>query len=386
MVGAMTASIAVVGGVPRAPGVREGGAGRRGRVRVGAGVRRCGREGVRTWATTKDLASTSTVPPLVRSGEGQESLQARFERMIRKAQDEICAGIAAADGQATFMEESWTREDGGGGVSRVLQDGAVFEKAGVNVSVVYGSMSREAVAAATGSEPNSTAPKGPPKADEPKVPFFAAGISSVMHPKNPHAPTMHFNYRYFETSDPTGQVAGHWFGGGQDLSPAYLYEDDVKHFHGSLKGVCDKHDPAFYPKFKAWADEYFYIAHREETRGVGGIFFDNLNDRDPDALFAFCEDLASTVCDAYVPIIEKRKGQAFTQAEQDWQRLRRGRYVEFNLVYDRGTTFGLKTGGRVESILMSMPLHTRWEYCQEPAPGSPEADLIDACRSPRTWC
>jgi len=197
---------------------------------------------------------------------------------------------------------------------------------------------------------------------------------------------MHFNYRYFETSDPTGQVAGHWFGGGQDLSPAYLYEEDVKHFHGSLKQVCDRHDREFYPRFKAWADEYFYIAHREETRGVGGIFFDNLNDRDPDALFAFCEDLASTVCDAYVPLVEKRKDQAFTEEEQEWQRLRRGRYVEFNLVYDRGTTFGLKTGGRVESILMSMPLHTRWEYCQEPAPDSPEADLLDACRSPRTWC
>ena len=220
------------------------------------------------------------------------------------------------------------------------------------------------------------------------VPFFAAGISSVMHPHNPMAPTMHFNYRYFETDAPAGVEGAPrawWFGGGTDLTPSYLFKEDVSHFHGTYKKVCDDHDSAFYPKFKAWCDDYFLIKHRGERRGLGGVFFDDMNDRDPDKLLAFATDCAAAVVPAYVPLVSKHKDDKFTPQQKEWQQLRRGRYVEFNLVYDRGTTFGLKTGGRIESILMSLPLTARWEYDQHPAPGSPEADLLDACKNPRAW-
>lgn len=202
---------------------------------------------------------------------------------------------------------------------------------------------------------------------------------------NPDAPTMHFNYRYFETEEWNGVPGQWWFGGGTDITPAYVYEEDMRHFHGAYKRVCDAHDPAFYPRFKAWCDDYFLITHRGERRGLGGIFFDDLNDRPADELLAFATDAVGTVTDAYCPLVLKRKDQAFTQDEYRWQQIRRSRYCEFNLVYDRGTTFGLKTGGRIESILMSMPLTARWEYDAEPAPGTREAELIDCCRNPRTW-
>ena len=307
-----------------------------------------------------------------------DGMRERFEEMIRKAQNDICAAVEEVDG-GKFHEDSWTRPGGGGGISRVLQGGNVWEKAGVNVSVVYGSMPPDAYRAATGGSGNKVTEA---------VPFFAAGISSVMHPWNPMAPTMHFNYRYFETQPPAGMderdaPRAWWFGGGTDITPSYLFEEDMKHFHGTYKAVCDKHDPEYYPEFKKWCDEYFQIKHRGETRGLGGIFFDDQNNKSKDEHFAFSTDCANAVVESYVPLVAKHKDDPYTAAEKEWQQLRRGRYVEFNLVYDRGTTFGLKTGGRIESVLMSLPLTCRFEYCHEPEEGSREADIMDAFRNPR---
>ena len=213
-----------------------------------------------------------------------------------------------------------------------------------------------------------------------RVPFFACGLSSVMHPRNPFAPTMHFNYRYFETDG-----GAWWFGGGTDITPSYLNEEDMKHFHGTYKDVCDKHDQNYYAKFKKWADDYFYIKHRGETRGLGGIFFDDQCDKDPEEHFAFSKEAVNSVVKAYVPIVAKHKDDPFTTEQKEWQLMRRGRYVEFNLVYDRGTVFGLKTGGRIESILMSLPETARWEYNHSPKDGTPEAEIMDAFKNPREW-
>ena len=327
---------------------------------------------------TKKETEVEMPESLVRDEDGPDGnypMRRKMEQMLREAQISITESIEKIDGGAKFHEDAWLRAEGGGGRSRVLADGKVWEKAGVNLSVVYGSMAPQALAAATERSGNRPEP-GP----DGKVPFFAAGLSCVMHPRNPKCPTMHFNYRYFETD---GGIW--WFGGGQDITPAYVNEDDMKHFHGSLKEVCDKHDPEYYPKFKKWADEYFKIQHRGETRGLGGIFFDDLDDRDPDEIFEFVKDLSNNVVNAYGPIIEKHKDDEFTQKEKEWQLMRRGRYVEFNLVYDRGTIFGLKTGGRIESILMSLPETARWEYDNQPEPGTPEADFIDATKNPREW-
>ncbi|XP_010260773.1 PREDICTED: coproporphyrinogen-III oxidase 1, chloroplastic [Nelumbo nucifera] len=313
------------------------------------------------------------------SSSPASSVRARFEKMIRDVQDSVCAALEAADGGAKFKEDVWSRPGGGGGISRVLQDGAVFEKAGVNVSVVYGVMPPEAYRAARGE--NSAEKPGP-------VPFFAAGISSVLHPKNPFAPTLHFNYRYFETDAPKdvpGAPRQWWFGGGTDLTPSYIFEDDVKHFHTVQKSACDKFDPTFYPRFKKWCDDYFFIKHRGERRGLGGIFFDDLNDYNQEMLLSFATECANSVIPAYIPIIERRKDTPFTEQHKAWQQLRRGRYVEFNLVYDRGTTFGLKTGGRIESILVSLPLTARWEYDHKPEEGTEEWKLLDACINPKEW-
>ena len=246
----------------------------------------------------------------------------------------------------------------------------------VNLSVVYGSMPRQALHSAT--ERGVDRAKGVAPGE--RVPFFACGLSSVMYPKNPFAPTMHFNYRYFETD---GGVW--WFGGGTDITPSYVNEDDMKHFHGTYKEICDKHDPTYYKEFKGWADRYFLIKHRNETRGLGGIFFDDQNNKDPDEHFAFSEECVNSVIKAYGPIVEKHKDDDFTEQNKEWQLMRRGRYVEFNLVYDRGTVFGLKTGGRIESIFMSLPETARWEYNHVPKAGSPEADFIDACQNSREW-
>jgi coproporphyrinogen III oxidase len=308
---------------------------------------------------------------------GNYPMRSKFEKMCREAQISITEAIEKIDGSGkSFQEDCWTRENGGGGISRVFTDGKVFEKAGVNLSVVYGSMPPEALKAATERGVDRAAGMAPGE----RVPFFACGLSSVMHPKNPACPTMHFNYRYFETD---GGVW--WFGGGTDITPCYIDEDDMKHFHGTYKEVCDKHDPDYYKEFKAWADRYFVIAHRNETRGLGGIFFDDQNNKDPEEHFAFSKDALNSVIAAYGPIIENHKNDEFTQQQKEWQLMRRGRYVEFNLVYDRGTVFGLKTGGRIESILMSLPETARWEYNHIPEPGSKEAEFIEACKHPREW-
>ncbi|MCO5595021.1 hypothetical protein L7F22_049058 [Adiantum nelumboides] len=314
------------------------------------------------------------------SADAPSSMRAKFETMIRKAQDEICAAVEAVDG-SSFREDAWVRPGGGGGISRVLQDGKVWEKAGVNVSVVYGTMPPEAYRAATSTS-------GAPLNKAGRVPFFASGISSVMHPKNPFAPTVHFNYRYFETDAPegfSGAPRAWWFGGGTDLTPSYLFDEDAKHFHQVQKEACDKFDPEFHPRFKKWCDDYFLIKHRGERRGIGGIFFDDLNDRDPDEIFAFATECANSVIPAYIPLINKRKDTPFNPEHKAWQQIRRGRYVEFNLVYDRGTTFGLRTGGRIESILMSLPLTARWEYDHCPQEGTEEWKLLDACKNPKDW-
>lgn len=301
-------------------------------------------------------------------------MRQKMVAMVKEAQDAICEGLSAVDG-GTFHEDTWDREGGGGGRSRVLQDSHVFEKAGVNVSEVYGVLPPEAVKSMGG---------GRKLDDDMELNFFATGVSLVVHPKNPMAPTIHMNVRYFERGL-EGQPAAWWFGGGIDLTPSYLFEEDAIHFHQTMKNVCDAHDEAYYPKFKQWCDDYFHIKHRQEARGLGGIFFDDLNDREPERLFAFTKDVAGAFLPSYIPIVERRKDMDFTQSQKEWQLMRRGRYVEFNLVYDRGTVFGLKTGGRIESILMSLPLNARWEYDHHPAPDSEEARLLAVLKQPKNW-
>ena len=293
--------------------------------------------------------------------------------MVYRIQDLICADLSTLD-DSNFREDVWSRKEGGGGRSRVFSGGKVFEKAGVNVSVVYGTLETEAAKAMGGGK----------KSSDNDLDFFATGISLVLHPHNPMAPSVHANYRYFERGD--GQSDGSWwFGGGADLTPSYLFEEDIRHFHSVLKASCDRHEVASYSKFKAWCDEYFFIPHRGECRGVGGIFFDDLNQKDRQSCFDFVEDCASSFLDSYMPIVKKRKEMPFTEKNKQWQQLRRGRYVEFNLVYDRGTTFGLRTNGRIESILMSLPLTARWEYCHEVEPGSREDDLMSVVKNPVEW-
>ncbi len=300
-----------------------------------------------------------------------EAFRERMVDMVHEVQDEICDAVAALDG-TDFRADNWERDGGGGGRSRVIQDGNVFEKAGVNVSVVYGELSPEAAREMGGGQ------------NIEDLSFFATGVSLVIHPHNPFAPTAHANYRYFERGD--GSEAGSWwYGGGADLTPTYLDEDDARHFHKTLKDVCDDHHPDYYDRFKRWCDEYFYIKHRGECRGVGGIFFDNLHELGHEEGFQFVSDCAHSFVDGYIPIVEKHIDDEFTQAHKDWQQIRRGRYVEFNLVYDRGTKFGLRTAGRIESILMSLPLTARWEYNHQPDPDTPEGQMIDVLKNPRSW-
>jgi len=304
-----------------------------------------------------------------------------MKKMLEEAQAFICKSVEDVDGGAKFRLDQWTRENGDVGVTAVMAGGKVWEKAGCNLAVVRGSMPFESFRLADDRARHQGIDRASGYKPGDKVPFTAIGLSSVMHPRNPHCPTMHFNYRYFETENGLW-----WFGGGTDITPSYLDKDDMKHFHGTYKAVCDKHDPAFYPRFKKWADDYFLIKHRGETRGLGGIFFDDLNDRDPEAIFAFAREAAMAVPEAYLPVVKKHVNDPFTEEQKRWQLLRRGRYVEFNLVYDRGTIFGLKTGlGRVESMLMTLPETARWEYDHKPAPGSPEAEIMDAFKKPREW-
>ncbi len=299
------------------------------------------------------------------------AIRDRAHALVLELQDQICEAMARVDGTA-FEEITWDRPGGGGGRSRVLQDGAVFEKAGVNVSAVHGTLPPQA-AAAMRARRDVALPDG--------AAFFATGVSLVLHPHNPLAPTVHANYRYFELQD----GGTWWFGGGADLTPAYLFEEDAVHFHRVHKEACDAHDPAFYPRFKRWCDDYFHVRHRGERRGIGGIFFDDLDDRDPEALLAFQRSCGEAFVPAYLPILERRMDLPYTEAHRRWQQLRRGRYVEFNLVWDRGTVFGLKTDARTESVLMSLPLTARWEVGHEPEPDSEEARMLEVLRTPVDW-
>ena len=260
--------------------------------------------------------------------------------------------------------DRWNREEGGGGITCVIQDGDVFEKAGVGVSVVHGMIPPSAVA-----QMNARGKKLP---EGQEMPFFACGISSVIHPRNPHVPTLHFNYRYFEVLEAGENGKPRWwFGGGCDLTPYYLDEEDAVNFHGTLKEACDKHNSKYYSKFKAWCDDYFRIKHRNISRGIGGIFFDDLDSPDAERCFQFVRSCGNAVIPSYLPMVRKNKGLNFTEQERNWQLVRRGHYAEFNLVYDRGTKFGLYTpGARYESILMSLPLNAKWEYMHEVVPGS----------------
>ena len=296
------------------------------------------------------------------------SMRDQMVALVHDVQDEICTAMAQVDG-SSFREDSWERPGGGGGRSRVLQEGNAFEKAGVNVSVVHGTLSPQAAAQMGGGR------------EIEDLSFFATGVSLVLHPHNPFAPTVHANYRYFER----GEGEAWWFGGGADLTPSYLFEEDARHFHETLKDACDPHGAELYPRFKRWCDEYFRITHRGESRGIGGIFFDNLTELGLEGGFAFVSDCAHAFVPAYRPIVERRKDAPYTDDHKRWQQLRRGRYVEFNLVYDRGTKFGLQTDGRIESILMSLPLTARWEYDHQPEPGTEEAELLDVLKTPRKW-
>ncbi|KAG0244977.1 Coproporphyrinogen-III oxidase [Mortierella sp. GBA43] len=306
-------------------------------------------------------------------------MRLRMEEFVKKMQQEVTAGLEKVDGKGKFKVDRWTRAQGGDGISMVLQGGEVFEKAGVAVSVVHGMLPPAAVAQMRAQHPSIA------ETNEP-LPFFATGISCVIHPHNPNAPTVHFNYRYFELGrDENGEPLSWWFGGGSDLTPTILYEDDAVHFHKVIKEACDRHDPRYYKDFKKWCDDYFFIQHRGERRGIGGIFFDDLDDRPADELFSFVKDCGNRFLEQYVPIMEKRKNMPFTAEDKQWQQLRRGRYVEFNLVYDRGTKFGLLTpGSRIESIMMSMPLTARWEYMHEPDSNA-HGKLMEVLRAPRNW-
>ncbi|TLD28173.1 hypothetical protein PspLS_03189 [Pyricularia sp. CBS 133598] len=314
----------------------------------------------------------------------QSPMRLRMEEFIKEQQRLIVQGLEEVDGKK-FRIDEWQRKEGGGGITCVLQDGNVFEKAGVGVSVVYGSLPKAAIEKMRVNHRNIT---GGSDTIPDKLDFFAAGLSLVVHPSNPMAPTVHCNYRYFETAFPDGTSGAWWFGGGADLTPSYLFDEDAIHFHRTLKDVCDKHDKEYFPRFKKWCDEYFFNKHRGESRGIGGIFFDDLDESvsDRDNTFAFIQDGLRAFLPSYVPIINRRKDMPFTPEEKEWQQLRRGKYVEFNLVHDRGTAFGLNSpGARVESILMSLPRTASWQYMHEPAPKSREARLTEILRTPKEW-
>lgn len=319
----------------------------------------------------------SPVTDLQQLEENPNDIKTKMELLILKIQAEFCRALEKEDGEGEFKVEKWKRSEGGGGITCVMQDSAILEKAGVNISIVDGKLPQAAVA--------QMRTKFQDLADG-ELTFFAAGISSVIHPRNPMIPTVHFNYRYFEVYDSKTNRKVWWFGGGTDLTPYYLCEQDVIHFHETLKTACDKHDTSYYPKFKKWCDDYFRITYRDESRGVGGIFFDDLDTPDQDKLFAFIQTCAETVIPAYIPLIAKHKNDPYTYKNRQWQLLRRGRYVEFNLVYDRGTKFGLVTPeARIESILMSLPLLARWEYMHLPKEGSEEARLTQVLKNPKNW-
>ncbi|MBX3102762.1 MAG: oxygen-dependent coproporphyrinogen oxidase [Bacteroidetes bacterium] len=301
-------------------------------------------------------------------------MKPQFEAFIHDLQDRICSGLEAADGKARFRQDTWDRPGGGGGRTRVITGGLVLEKGGVNVSTVHGELPKPlqqhfGVQAAW---------------------FHACGLSLVIHPENPHVPTVHANWRYFELYDNPERTRAIdcWFGGGADLTPYYLYPEDAVHFHCTLADACAPHGADLYPRYKKACDEYFYNHHRGEGRGVGGLFFDYLRPAPGHTAaqwYDFVTSTANVFLDAYVPIMMRRKAMTSTEAQRFWQELRRGRYVEFNLIHDRGTLFGLKTHGRTESILMSLPPRVRWEYDHVPGTGTPEAHLVEVLRQPVDW-
>ncbi|MCB0481042.1 MAG: oxygen-dependent coproporphyrinogen oxidase [Flavobacteriales bacterium] len=291
----------------------------------------------------------------------KEEIQSWFYRL----QQDICSALEHEDGKAKFSTDKWTREGGGGGTSKVILNGNIFEKGGVNVSAVFGDLPDQIQKALQLNKSN----------------FFATGISIVIHPKHPRVPIIHMNTRYFEIPGETW-----WFGGGIDLTPIYVDKEDAVFFHNKLASTCNQFDATYYPKFKKWADDYFYIKHRKETRGIGGIFFDRLNGpHSKSEIFEFVKHVGQTFTESYLPIVKKSKDKAYTDLEKKWQLLRRGRYAEFNLVYDKGTKFGLETAGRTESILMSLPPEVNWEYNHQPAKGSEERKTLDLLIKELDW-
>ncbi|WP_438958952.1 oxygen-dependent coproporphyrinogen oxidase [Porticoccus sp.] len=296
--------------------------------------------------------------------------KAAVKQYLLDLQDRICHALQQEDDRSRFAEENWVREEGGGGRSRVIVDGSVFEKGGVNFSHVYG----------TQLPPSATAAR-PELAGRS---FEAMGVSLVIHPENPYVPTSHANVRFF-IAEKEGEEPVWWFGGGYDLTPYYGNEEDCRHWHQTARAACQPFGPEVYPRFKQWCDEYFFLKHRNEPRGVGGLFFDDYNQAGFEQSFALTRAVGDSYIEAYLPIVRRRKHVPWGQRERQFQLYRRGRYVEFNLVYDRGTLFGLQTGGRTESILMSLPPLVRWEYNWQPEPGSAEAELYQLYLQPRQW-
>jgi len=299
-------------------------------------------------------------------------LKDQFYHYIETLQDTITSKLEEVDGKASFKEDLWSRAEGGGGRTRVIANGNVFEKGGVNISAVHGALPKSMQAYFGVGE----------------VDFFACGLSLVIHPKNPFVPTVHANWRYFEMYDKAGAIVDQWFGGGQDLTPYYLFEEDATHFHTICKHACDAHDAAFYAAYKKRCDDYFWNAHRNEARGVGGLFFDYCKKTETKSMqdwYAFVTQVGDSFLDAYIPIVLKRKDLVYSQSEMDWQEIRRGRYVEFNLVHDKGTLFGLKTNGRIESILMSLPPKVQWRYDHSPEEGTEEEKLLKILKNPKDW-
>ncbi len=299
-------------------------------------------------------------------------MKEKFYTYIQELQDTICNKLEEIDGKAKFQQDLWSREQGGGGRTRVIENGNVFEKGGVNISKVYGELPK--------------AMQDYFKVED--VNFFACGLSLVLHPKNPFTPTVHANWRYFEMYDKEGNIVKSWFGGGQDLTPYYLFEEDAIHFHAISKKACDKHNSEFYPQYKKQCDDYFWNTHRNESRGIGGLFFDYLQPNEEmssEKWFNFVTEIGDSFLEAYVPIVEKRKDLPYTDENRKWQEIRRGRYVEFNLIHDKGTLFGLKTNGRIESILMSLPPHVQWVYDHQPEIESVEEKLIKVLKNPVDW-
>lgn len=296
----------------------------------------------------------------------------RFYNYIVTLQNTITSKLEEVDGKAKFREDIWERPEGGGGRSRVIENGEVFEKGGVNISAVHGELPK-----------SMQAYFGVEDAD-----FFACGLSLVLHPKNPMVPTVHANWRFFEMYGKNGKVVDQWFGGGQDLTPYYLFEEDAKHFHSICKKACDEHHPAFYNRYKKKCDEYFWNAHRNEARGVGGLFFDYCKATEEMKMedwYNFVTEVGDSFLEGYIPIVLKRKDAEYSHEQRDWQEIRRGRYVEFNLVHDKGTLFGLKTNGRIESILMSLPPFVQWRYDHQAIAGSEEEKLLEVLKNPKEW-